>query len=65
MNALTLPEFLLLAIVVVAVLFGKNVPEFLQSLVLSKKQFEQRKSEVYKGTHVIDYVSELPSKREF
>ena len=65
MNALTLPEFLLLAIVVVAVLFGKNVPEFLQSLVLSKKQFQERRSQVERKMRVIDYASEISSKREF
>lgn len=63
MNALGLPEFLFFTVLVVAVLFGSKLPEFLQSLVLSKKQFTERRNQVERQMELIDYVSELNNKQ--
>lgn len=59
MSTLDLPEFLILAAAVVLVVFGRKLPEFLQSIVLSKKQFNKRKSEVERPLVLIDYTAEL------
>ena len=63
MNNFGLPEFLFLATAVVLVVLGRNIPEFLQSLVLSKKQFNERRSQVVRPMEVIDYNSEITFKR--
>jgi len=59
MSTLDLPDFLILATAVALVIFGRKLPEFLQSIVLSKKQFKERKSEVERPLVLIDYTAEL------
>jgi len=59
MGTFGLPEFLFLAAAVVLVVLGRNIPEFLQSIVLSKKQFSERRSQVERPMLLIDYTEEL------
>jgi len=59
MSALGLPEFLFLGGAVVLIVLGRNIPEFLQSIVLSQKQFSERRGQVERPMVLIDYTEEL------
>jgi len=61
MSTLDLPGFLVFATAVLLIIFGRKLPEFLQSIVLSKKQLKKRKSEVERPLVLIDYTAELKS----
>lgn len=59
MDAIGFPEFLFFAAATVLVLFGKNIPKLLRSIILNKKQFSEHRSQVARPVKLIDYTGEL------
>jgi len=55
MNGLNTPEIIFIIAAIFLAFVGKELPEFLQSLVLSKKQFQHRRGQVHRPMELIDY----------